>query len=217
MNLEQARFNMVEQQVRTWEVLDQRVLDLMMVIPREEYVPRPFRALAFCDTNIPLGDDQVMMTPKVEARMVQSLQLTDTDKVLEVGTGSGFVTALLAGLAEHVVSVELNERLAKSARTTLHDHGVTNTTLIHADAIRGWSAEAPYDAIAVTGSVPLLENHYRNQLSVGGRLFVIVGEEPVMEAQLITRVSESQWTYESLFETVIPALVGARQPERFIL
>jgi protein-L-isoaspartate(D-aspartate) O-methyltransferase len=217
MNLEQARFNMVEQQVRTWDVLDQRVLDLMMFIPREQYVPQAFHALAFCDTNIPLGDGQVMMTPKLEARMVQSLQPKDTDKVLEVGTGSGFVTALLAALASHVVSVELNARLAQSARTTLDDHGVENTTVVNADAVHGWSEQAPYDAIAVTGSVPMLEDHFRNQLCVGGRLFVIVGEEPVMEATLTTRVSESQWKHESLFETVLPALVGARQPERFVL
>lgn len=217
MNLEQARFNMVEQQVRTWEVLDQRVLDLMLETPREEYVPPAYRALAFCDTNIPLGDEEVMMTPKVEARMVQSLQLRPTDKVLEVGTGSGFVTALLAALSDHVLSVELNGRLAESARTTLAAHGVTNTTLVNADAVAGWSEQAPYDAIAVTGSLPLFEDCFRDQLSVGGRLFVIVGEEPVMEAQLITRVSDSQWAHESLFETCLPALTGARQPERFVL
>ena len=216
MNIEQARFNMVEQQVRTWEVLDQSVLDLMERAPRDAFVPEEYRALAYADICVPLAHDQVMMPPRVEARLLQALQLDAADRVLEIGTGSGFLTYLLAAIAGHVVSMEIHEDLLQAARRRLERHAVFNVTLDHGDGVAGRAAGAPYDAIAVTGSVPVLDEHFQRQLSIGGRLFVIVGEEPAMEARLVTRMSEDQWTTQSLFETVIPPLQGAPEPSRFV-
>lgn len=217
MNLEQARFNMVEQQIRTWEVLDQRVLDLMARVPREDFVPAAYRNLAFADTCVPLDHGQVMMLPRVEARMLQALQVEPTDRVLEVGTGSGFVTALLASLGGHVTSVEIHASLKDAAQAKLDAHGVDNVDLYLGDASHGWERAAPYDVIAVTGSVPAMEEAFQASLAVGGRLFLVVGREPAMEALLITRESESQWATESLFETVLAPLEGVEAPERFVL
>ncbi len=217
MNIEQARFNMVEQQIRTWEVLDQQVLDLMAEVPREDFVPAAYRNLAFADTCIPLGHGQSMMVPRVEARMLQALQVERDDRILEVGTGSGFVTALLARLGGHVTSIEIVEALSSSARTKLDAHGIENFDLYTGDASHSWERAAPYDVIAVTGSLPAPEDRFQNNLAVGGRLFVVVGREPAMQALLITRNSESQWASECLFETVLPPLVGVEEPERFVL
>ena len=217
MNFKRARFNMVEQQIRTWEVLDQRVLDAIRQTPREDYVPDAFRKLAYADASIPLEEGQVMMPPRIEARLLQSLQLDPNDYVLEIGTGSGYLTALLAQLAGRVISVEISESLAARARTALEAHRVQNVALEIGDAVHGWECKGPYDAITVTGSVPVLEDHFQRQLKIGGRLFVIVGQAPVMEALLITRMSPSDWSTDSLFETVIPPLRGAKQPERFVL
>lgn len=217
MNLQQARFNMVEQQIRTWEVLDQRVLDLLERAPRDEYVPEGFEKLAYADIAIPLGDGEVMLPPRVEARLLQALGVSGDERALEIGTGSGYLTSLLANLCDHVVSVEISESLATTGERNLHRHGVTNVTLERGDAVHGWDAHAPYDLIAVTGSVPILEPHFQRQLAIGGRLFVIVGEAPAMEALLIQRIGDDQWSSESLFETVIPKLKGAREPDRFVL
>ena len=216
MNLEQARFNMIEQQIRTWEVLDQRVLDVLSEVPRDAFVPAAYRAVAYADVELPLGEGELMMAPKLEARMIQSLRLTPTDRVLEVGTGSGFVTALLARLAGEVVSVERIEALSQQASVRLSAHGVQNVTLRVGDASRGWPAEGPYDAIAVTGSVPALGEDFQRQIKVGGRLFVVVGEAPAMEALLITRVAERDWSQESLFETVVAPLRGLPPRDRFV-
>lgn len=216
MNFEQARFNMVEQQIRPWEVLDQRVLDEIGEIPREEFVPQRFRKLAFSDTQIPLAHGQVMMSPKLEARMVQALRLQPDDTTLEIGTGSGYVTALLARLSKQVLSIELYADLTQSAAEKLARLSLSNVSLITADGIRGWEKGIPCDAIAVTGSVPLFSGHFQRQLKLGGRLFVIVGQAPIMEARLITRLSENEWHSEPLFETDIPPLVGAPTPERFV-
>lgn len=217
MNLEKARFNMIQQQIRTWEVLDQRVLDAMGSLPRDEFVPPAYRKLAYADVQIPLDEGQVMMPPKLEARMAQELRLTRKDTVLEIGTGSGFVTALLARLAGHVYSVEVRESLSRQAATRLSAHGIDNVTLEVGDARRGWDAHAPYDAIAVTGSVAVLEDRFQNQLRLGGRLFVIVGDSPVMEALLIRRVGEHDFARESLFETDLPWLNGAEKRQEFVL
>ena len=217
MNVEQARFNMVEQQIRTWEVLDQKVLDLMAQVPREDFVPATYRNLAFADTCIPLDHGQSMMLPRVEARMLQALQVSPSDRILEIGTGSGFVTALLARLGGHVVSIEIHESLSNGARQKLKAHGVENVDIHTADGSRGWQRSAPYDVIAVTGSLPVAEKRFQNELAVGGRLFVIVGQEPAMEALLITRNSETQWSTDCLFETVLPPLTGVEEPERFVL
>ncbi len=217
MNFEKARFNMVQQQIRPWEVLDQRVLDAVQSLRRDEFVPDAYRKLAYADIRVPIGEGQVMMTPKVEARLAQELRLTDTDKVLEVGTGSGFLTALLASLAGQVHSIEIHEALSRVAATRLADHGITNVSLEVGDAARGWSASAPYDAIAVTGSMPTMEEALRQQLTVGGRLFVIVGESPVMEAMVVTRVGERDYATETIFETDLPPLEGVEKPEEFVL
>jgi len=217
MNVEQARFNMVEQQIRTWEVLDQQVLDLMAQVPREDYVPAAYRNLAFADTCIPLDHGQTMMVPRVEARMLQALQVLSSDRILEIGTGSGFVTALLARLGGHVTSIEIHGSLCDGAREKLAAHAVENVDIHNADGSRGWERSAPYDVIAVTGSVPVAEESFQNNLAVGGRLFIIVGREPAMEALLITRSSDTQWSTDCLFETVLPPLTGVEEPERFVL
>ncbi len=208
---------MVEQQIRPWEVLDPVVLDLLDRSPRDEYVPQSYARLAYADIAVPLDDGQAMMPPRVEARLLQCLSLKPPDKVLEVGTGSGYLTSLLASLCEHVVSVEISQTHAAQAAQHLEAHGFSNVTLERGDAVRGWKQKAPYDIIAVTGSTPILEDEFQNQLKVGGRLFIIVGEAPAMEALLIRRSGKEQWITESLFETVVPALEGAPQPERFVL
>ncbi len=217
MNLEQARHNMIEQQIRPWEVLDQHVLDLVARTPREDFVPSQYRRLAFTDMELPLGYGQSMMPPRLEARMLQTLAIQPNDTVLEIGTGSGYVTALLAQLARHVDSVEFYPELKAAAERNLGSYMFTNVTLYVGDAANGWPEHGTYDAIVMTGSVPVLTTAMQQQLNVGGRLFVIVGRAPVMEAQLITRLGPSEWSRESLFETVVAPLVNAPQPQRFML
>lgn len=216
MDVERARTNMIESQIRTWEVLDQTVLDLLATIRREEFVPPQYRSLAFADMEIPLGHDEVMLAPKLEARMLQELALTRADRVLEVGTGSGYVTALLAHLAGQVVSVERVEEFTHGAARKIAGHGLANVELETGDAANGWEAQAPYDAILLTGSVPLLPEAFRRELAVGGRLLAVIGDDPVMTATLITRVSESAFESIGLFETCIRPLRNVRQPERFV-
>jgi len=206
MNIEQARFNMIEQQIRPWEVLDPQVLDLLFVVKREDFVPAAYRNLAFADLEIPLGSGQVMLAPRIEARLLQELGVQKTDKVLEIGTGSGYMAALLAARAEHVVSVECRPELADFARQNLERAKVTNVTVEVGDGANGWSQRGPYDVILVSGSVPTLPDALLKQLRVGGRLAVVVGEAPVMEAQLITCVADGIYNTVNLFETVTPAL-----------
>ena len=215
MDIEQARFNMIEQQIRTWEVLDQEVLDLLFAIKRERFVPEKWRALAFADMEIPLGLGQTMWPPKLEARCIQELGLKKSDTVLEVGTGSGYLCTLLAARAQHVYSVEIYPELAKQAAQTLKTEGVTNVTLDTGDASRGWNKHAPYDVIVLTGSVPLLLEVYQQALKPEGRLFVIVGDPPVMAAKIITCVAPGAYSSVDLFETCVAPLVNAPQPERF--
>ena len=215
-DLERARFNMIEQQIRTWEVLDQRVLDLLFRIRREEFVPAAYRALAFVDMEIPIGHGEKMLHPKLEARMVQELGLTPTDRVLEVGTGSGYMTALLALLAGHVVSVDIIGEFTGSAREKLAAHQIQNVTLDTGDAARGWDRDGPYDVIVLTGSVPLLSETFRASLKPGGRLLAVVGEAPVMEARLTTSTAPGACNTVALFETCIASLRNAPQPERFV-
>ena len=216
MNLEQARFNMVEQQIRTWEVLDQQVLDLLFRVHREDYVPQQYRALAFADMEIPLGHGERMLAPRMEARMLQELALRPGDKILEVGTGSGYMTALLANLCSHVYSVDLVAEFAQSAAAKLAAQRIANATLDTGDAARGWDRHGPYDAIAVTGSVPVLPDAFLKSLRPGGRLIAVVGEEPVMEAQLVTCVAHGAYSTTRLFETCIAPLRNALQPEKFV-
>lgn len=208
MNIEQARFNMIEQQIRPWEVLDQRVLDLLFVVKREDFVPQAYKALAFADMEIPLGQGQSMLSPKLEARLLQELAVKKTDKALEIGTGSGYMAALLAAQAEHVVSVECNAQLADLARINLQNAGIGNVTVEVGDGARGWSQRGPYDVIVVSGALPQVPAELLKQLRVGGRLAVIVGAAPVMEAQLITCTAEGTYNTVNLFETVVPEMTG---------
>lgn len=215
MNIEKARHLMIEQQIRPWDVLDQRVLDRVEQTPREEFVPAEYRKLAFTDMSLPIGHDQIMMEPKLEARMLQSLSISPSDKVLEIGTGSGYVTALLAGLAGEVVSVEIEPELQEEARQRLQKMGIDNVTLEQGDASMGWDKHQPYNAIAVTGSMPSVPQALKENLQVGGRLFVISGNAPVMEATLITRINANEWREEFLFETVLPPLQGVESTNSF--
>ena len=215
MNVEQARSNMVEQQIRTWEVLDQDVLDLLYAVPREEFVPPQHKALAFSDLQLPLGDNQRMWEPKLEARVLQELDVHKTDRVLEVGTGSGYLTALLAHRAAQVVSVEINPRLAEFGRRNLERHGADNVLLETGDAARGWPQHAPYQVIVLGASTPLLPRAFLEQLDVGGRLFAVVGEPPVMSARLVTCTAPGAYNTVGLFETVLAPLVNAERASRF--
>jgi protein-L-isoaspartate(D-aspartate) O-methyltransferase len=212
---EQARFNMVEQQIRPWEVLDPAVLNTLKQVPREDFVPAQYTGLAFADLEIPIGHGQSMLSPKMEARIVQSLGLSKTDTVLEIGTGSGYMTALLAKLANHVVSVERIAELSETAAMKLAAHDISNVTLEVGDGALDWDA-GQYDAIVLTGSVGLLPESFQLQLKPGGRLFAVVGEAPAMEAMLVTCVSPSVYRRSPLFETFIPPLANAPRPDRFI-
>ena len=213
MDFETARYNMVEQQVRPWEVLDQAVLDRLAAIARERFVPEEYLGLAYADTRIPLGEGDVMMPPREEGRLLQALALGPGDHVLEVGTGSGYLAALASGLSRRVTTVEISPERKARAERNLEAFG--NVEVIEGDAVRGWEAAAPYDAIAVTGSLPVLDDAFLHQLKPGGRLFVVVGEAPAMEARLVTRTGAGDWATESLFETVLPPLAGASRPNRF--
>ena len=216
MDFEQARFNMVEQQIRTWEVLDPRVLDLLLHVRREDFVPSQHRALAFADMEIPLGHGERMLAPKMEARMLQELALRPGDRILEVGTGSGYMTALLAALGGHVYSVDIIPEFTRSASARLAAHGVANVTLETGDAARGWARHAPYDAIVLTGSVPMLPDAFPKSLQPGGRLIAVVGEPPVMEARLVTCAAAGAYGATTLFETCIAPLKNVVQPEKFV-
>ena len=215
MNFEQARFNMVEQQIRPWEVLDQDVLDLLYVVPREEFVPEAYRTLAFTDMEIPIGEGETMWAPKIEARTLQELALRKVDRVLEVGTGSGYLTALLAHRAAQVYSVEIKPALAAFGKRNLERHGVDNVALEQGDAARGWLPHAPYDVIVLTGSTPVLPKNLLEQLAPGGRLFAVVGDPPIMTARVITCVMPGTYRTFELFDTVLAPLVNAEQPPRF--
>ncbi|MGD8616145.1 MAG: protein-L-isoaspartate O-methyltransferase [Gammaproteobacteria bacterium] len=214
MNIEQARFNMIEQQIRPWDVLDDQVLHVISDTPREQFVPERYGALAFSDISVPLDHGEVMMPPKLEGKLLQSLSLTPTDSVLEIGTGSGYLCACLARLAGRVHSVDIHEDFVEQAAGKLESQGIGNVTLEAVDAAGGWS-NGGFDAIAVTGSLPVLHEGFHTALKPGGRLFVIVGRPPIMQALLITRVGEQEWNQESLFETSVPALRNAPQPEAF--
>jgi len=216
MDMEQARYNMVEQQIRPWDVLDQEVLDLLFKVRREDFVPQAHRALAFVDMEIPLGHGQAMWTPKLEARAVQELAIRASDRVLEIGTGSGYLTALLAAEAAAVVSVDIVPEFTAAAAQKLHAHGFGNVTLHSGDAARDWPDETGFDVIVLTGSTPLLADALRRRLRVGGRLFAIVGEAPVMQAQLVTCTAPGATRSVTLFETSVAPLLNAPQPAAFV-
>ena len=212
---EQARFNMVEQQIRPWQVLDPQVLAVLSNVPRELFVPQAYHALAYTDTEIPLGHGQTMVPPRVDARLMHDLQLTGTEKVLEIGTGSGYLAALLAGRAQRVVSLEINPELASNARNNLQRAGITNVDVRVADGSTGASGDAPFDAIVLGGSVAEVPAALLQQLKVGGHLLAIVGQEPVMVATLYTRTADAAWSSKALWDHTAPRLQGFIEPSRF--
>lgn len=213
--MELARFNMVEQQIRPWDVLNTNLLDLIKKVKREQFVPVDMQSLAFMDTEIPLGHGEAMWSPKLEARAIQALGLKHTDHVLEVGTGSGYMTALISRMAAHVDSIERIEEFSARAARSLAAHHYDNITLQVGDASNGWGSNK-YDAIILTGSVPMAPKSYYEMLNVGGRLFAVVGDAPSMEGTLVTCVAPGVFETTVLFETSVAPLVNAPQPERFV-
>ena len=215
MNIEQARFNMIEQQIRPWDVLDTEVLDLLHVVKRENFVPVAHKALAFVDTEIPLAGGESMLFPKVEARLLQDVTVKKHESVLEIGTGSGYMAALLAHRARHVTTVEISPELKALAEQNLAANGVTNVTVELGDGAQGWTKGAPFDVIVVSGSLPELPEALLKQLKVGGRLAVIIGQAPAMKAQLVTRTGEAGYDTRTLFETSVKPLQLAAKPSAF--
>lgn len=219
MNLEQARHNMIEQQIRTWEVLDKDVLQTLVAVRREAFVPLAYRSLAFVDAEIPLPCGQNMLSPKLEARLLQEAALRADERVLEIGTGSGYMAALLARHARHVVTVEIEPELKVLAEQNLKAYGVSNVTVELGDGARGWAgqgqASAPYDVIVLSGSVPVLPEALLTQLRIGGRLLAVVGNAPAMSACLVTRTASDAWDTQKLFETGIAPLRNAERPSAF--
>ena len=219
MNIEQARFNMIEQQIRPWDVLDTGVLQLLSVVRREEFVPTAYKALAFVDSEIPLRDGgskgQCMLAPRVEARLLQDAQVHRHERVLEIGAGSGYMAALLSHKAQSVISLEIVPELARLASANLQRAGAANVSVREADGCQGLAGEAPFDVIVLSGSVASVPQALLQQLKVGGRLIATVGSEPVMRAVRFTRLTDSQFTEADLFDTVLPRLQGFGEPTRF--
>jgi protein-L-isoaspartate(D-aspartate) O-methyltransferase len=215
MNFEKARFNMIEQQIRPWDVLDADVLQLLAEVKREDFVPLAHKVIAFADLEIPLGQGQTMLPPRVEARMLQDAAIQKTDKVLEIGAGSGYMTAMLAHQAHRVITLEINPELAKMARDNLQKAGVTNAEVRQFDGAKGTPAESPFDVIMLSGSVAVVPSALLAQLKVGGRLVAIVGDEPVMRATVVTRTSETDYKTTQPWDTVAPRLQNFPEPDRF--
>lgn len=219
MNIEQARFNMIEQQIRTWDVLDQDVLDLLVVVKREAFVPAAYKSLAFMDTEIPLPCGENMLTPKMEARILQEAAVKKHENVLEIGAGSGYMAALLAHKARHVTTVEIEPELKALAGKNLADAGITNASVVLGDGAQGWvgtgNNSAPYDVIVISGSLPVLPDAFLQQIKIGGRILAIIGEAPVMSAEIITRVSDVAYNTTKLFETSVKPLRNALTPSHF--
>jgi protein-L-isoaspartate(D-aspartate) O-methyltransferase len=219
MDIEQARFNMIEQQIRPWEVLDQSVLSLLAIVRREDFVPPAAKALAFVDTEVPLREHgargQCMFSPKLEARLLQELAVARHEQVLEVGAGSGHMAALLAHKAQQVTSFEIVPELAQTAEANLRRAGVMNARVIEGDGSRGLPEEAPFDVILLSGSVAAVPQHLLEQLKPGGRLAAIVGFEPIMRATLVTRLGDDEYRHDERFDTIAPRLLGFDEPTRF--
>ena len=215
MNIEQARFNMIEQQIRTWEVLDPEVLELLFEMKREQFVPPEHRALAFADLEIPLGHGEAMMQPKLEARILQELGVRPHENVYEAGTGSGYLTALLARRGRHVTSAEIHSDLRAGAGANLRSAGIHNVTLLEGDSARAPLAESAFDVIVLTGSTPILPRAFLDRLSPTGRLFAVVGDAPAMKAILVRQPVAGAFQQAELFETVLKPLVNAAHPARF--
>jgi len=214
-NMREARFNMIEQQIRTWEVLDPVVLALLNEVPRENFVAESQVGLAFADIELPIGHDQTMLSPKLEGRILQALAIKKSDKVLLVGTGSGYLTALIAKLAAHVHAVEIVPALSELAKMRLQQQNIHNVTLHIGDAAIGFEEAAPYDVIVFTGSMQLRPTAAEQMLNIGGRLFAVIGEMPIMQATLTQRIGQEAFRHETLFETCLPLLVNAPQATKF--
>jgi protein-L-isoaspartate(D-aspartate) O-methyltransferase len=215
MNFEQARFNMIEQQIRPWNVLDQDVLDLLHVVKREQFVPAAYQALAFADVEIPLPGGESMLSPKIEARILQEVMLKKHENVLLVGAGSGYMAALLAHKGRHVTAVEMAPELKNLAEQNLAKAGVTNVTVELGNGAEGWAQGAPYDVIVISGSLPVLPEAFLKELKVGGRIAAVVGEPPVMSCNIVTRVSDTAFDTVKVFETNLKPLTGAPVPSHF--
>jgi protein-L-isoaspartate(D-aspartate) O-methyltransferase len=215
MNIEQARFNMIEQQIRPWNVLDQDVLDLLVVVKREEFVPAAHRALAFVDTEIPLPGGEAMFTPKMEARILQEVMLKKHETVLEIGAGSGYMAALLAHKGRQVTTVEISPELKAMAEANLARAGVTNATVELGNGAAGWGNGAPFDVIVISGALEVLPEAFLKQVNVGGRIAAIIGTAPVMSVNIITRVSETAYDTVKVFETNVKQLSGAAELSKF--
>ena len=219
MNIEQARFNMIEQQIRPWDVLDQDVLELLLIVKRENFVPPAYKHLAFIDTEIPLPSGENMLTPKLEARILQEVAVKRHENVLEIGAGSGYMAALLAYKGRHVTTIEIDPAIKDLAAKNLADNGVDNVNVELGNGAQGWigggSNGAPYDVIVISGSMPVLPQEFLQQIKVGGRLLVTIGEAPVMTTQLITRTSETVYDTVTLFETVMTPLHATVVPSHF--
>jgi len=215
MNVEQARFNMIEQQIRPWDVLDSSILELLSIIRREDFVPAAHRSQAFMDVELPLGNGRFLLAPRVEARLVQSLNLSKSDTVLQVGAATGFVTALLAHKAQRVVALEADATLASATRANLRQAAVNNAEVVEGQGLDGLPQQAPFDAILLCGSVPTVSQDLLDQLKVGGRLLAVVGQGPMMQTTLFTRVSNTQFSKKELFDTVIARLPGVTEPSQF--
>ena len=219
MNNDIARFNMIEQQIRPWEVLDGQVLSLLSVVKRENFVPLAHKALAFVDMEVPLQASgtagKVMLAPRVEARLLQNAAVQRTDKVLEIGTGSGYMAALLASQAASVLTFEMDASLAQQARNNLQSADIHNVEVRNSDGSQGAAADGPFDVIVLSGSVPEVPQNLLNQLKLGGRLLAVVGEEPVMRANVITRIAEQQWQTSQPWDTCAPRLQGFPEHKRF--
>lgn len=215
MNVEQARFNMIEQQIRPWDVLDTSVLGLLSAVRREDFVPAAHQSQAFMDLELPLGNGRSLLAPRVEARLVQDLNLSKRDTVLLVGAATGYLAALLAHKAQRVIGLEADATLAAVARTNLRKSGVNNAEIVQADGSQGFTAQAPYDAILLAGSVAQVPQALLDQIKIGGRLLAIVGSQPVMQATLFTRVADGQFSRQELFDTVANRLPGFTEPSKF--
>ena len=215
MNFDQARFNMVEQQIRTWHVLDPKVIEVLLRLKRETFVPLEYQNLAYSDTDVPLVGGKTMPAPCIQARLINDLHLVTTDKVLEIGTGSGYSTAILASLCNRVISIEQDSIMSEVAKSNLQNAGVHNAEVRVGDALEGSASDGPYDAIILQGSVPEISHHLLEQLQIGGNLSAGVGADPMMQTCLVTRQGPSSFTHINLWDTILPRLDGIKEPSHF--
>lgn len=215
MNVEQARFNMIEQQIRPWDVLDPAVLDLLSSVHREDFVPAALSAKALMDVELPLEGGRMLLAPRVEARLVQDVELNKNDTALLIGAATGYMAALMAHLSQRVIALESDANLAAAARANLKKAGISNVEVVQADGAQGYASKAPFDAILLAGSVASVPQALLDQLKPGGRLLAVVGQEPMMYATLYTRDGQAQFSSRQLFDTVLPRLAGFTEPSHF--